>query len=182
MKTTDGKLPGLFILEPVIFKDSRGYFFESYNREKVKQHLGDIHWVQDNEAGSHKNVLRGFHYQLPPFAQSKLVRVTEGSVLDIAIDIRPKSPTYGQYQSIVLSNENKLQFFIPAGFAHGYLVLSDYAVFNYKCDNYYAPKHEGGIRFDDPQLAIDLPVDPKSLIVSEKDRDLPDFGKHLPFK
>ncbi|TVR83112.1 MAG: dTDP-4-dehydrorhamnose 3,5-epimerase [Saprospirales bacterium] len=182
MEVKKGKIEGLFTIEPKVFKDKRGYFYESFNQRLFEQHIGKVHWVQDNEAGSIKRVFRGFHYQVPPHAQAKLVRVTQGEVLDIAIDIRPGSPTYGQSESVILSASNQLQFFIPAGFAHGYLVLSDYAVFNYKCDNYYAPGHEGGILFSDPSFEIDWPFKPTSFLVSEKDQNLPILGSHRKFE
>lgn len=181
MKVTNGKIPGLLIIQPQVFQDDRGYFFESYNTKKLEEYTGSMNWVQDNEAGSVKGVFRGFHYQLPPYGQAKLVRVCKGEVLDIAIDIRPDSPHFGKAESIVLSEDNKLQFFVPEGFAHGYLVLSDYAVFSYKCNNFYAPGKEGGIHFKSVQLDTDLPIDHDQLIISQKDRSLPDFGSHLPF-
>lgn len=168
----------LIVFEPTVFGDDRGYFFESY--QLMRFHEGGIHttFVQDNEAFSSRGIIRGLHYQTPPYAQAKLVRVIQGEVLDVAVDLRPQSPTYGQHFSIRLSGENKKQLFVPRGFAHGYSVLSETAVFCYKCDNYYAPEHEGGIRYDDPTLNIDwqLPADNRRL--SEKDLALPLFGKH----
>lgn len=182
MEVIKGRIEGLFTIKPRVFKDQRGYFYESFNQRLFEQQIGKINWVQDNEAGSIQGVFRGFHYQVPPHAQAKLVRVTRGEVLDIAIDIRPGSPTYGQSESVVLSEANQLQFFIPAGFAHGYLVLSDYAVFNYKCDNYYAPDHEGGILFSDDNFGIDWPLEFRDFLVSEKDQKLPAFGSHRKFE
>ena len=182
MQITEGKIPGLYLLTPRVFEDERGYFYESYNQDVFEQKIKKIRWVQDNESGSVKNVFRGFHYQVPPFAQAKLVRVSRGKVLDIAIDIRPDSPTFGQSESVILSEENKLQFFIPAGFAHGYLVLSEKAVFNYKCDDFYHPEAEGGISYRDPNLKIDWPLPVDELIVSRKDKQLPELTHHRPFK
>ena len=181
MKVTTGKIPGLLIIQPSVFEDERGYFFESFNEKKLEEHTGPMNWVQDNESGSIKGVFRGFHYQIPPFGQAKLVRVSKGAVLDIAVDIRPESPHYGQAESIVLSEENKTQFLIPEGFAHAYLVLSEYAVFNYKCNNYYAPGKEGGIHYKSIKLDTGWPIDPDKLILSKKDLALPEFGNHLPY-
>ncbi len=164
------KIKDLVIIEPKVFKDERGYFFESYNEKKFIEAICQTKFVQDNESKSSKGVLRGLHYQLPPFAQSKLVRVINGEVLDVAVDIRKGSPTFGQYKGVLLSSENKKQFFIPRGFAHGFLVLSETAVFSYKCDNYYAPDYERSINFDDPHLNIYWTVDLKDLKLSEKDR------------
>ncbi|HRS41316.1 MAG TPA: dTDP-4-dehydrorhamnose 3,5-epimerase, partial [Dysgonamonadaceae bacterium] len=140
MKKIETAIPGVFIVEPKVFGDPRGYFFESYSEEWFRQNIADTHFVQDNESRSGYGVLRGLHFQKPPFAQAKLVRVVLGRVLDVAVDIRPHSPTFGQYVAVELSEENKLQFFLPRGFAHGFVVLSDEAVFQYKCDNYYAPQ------------------------------------------
>lgn len=169
---------GLWVFEPTVYYDERGYFFESYNR-RVWAEVGiDADMVQANQARSTKGVLRGLHYQVAPMAQSKLVRVVEGEVLDVVVDLRENSPTYGQWYSIRLSAENKKQLFVPRGFAHGYVVLSDTAEFVYKCDNYYSKEHEGGIRFDDPTLRIDWQFDLSKVIVSEKDKALPFFGEH----
>lgn len=166
-------IPGLTIIEPRVFGDERGYFFESFNLNTFRKHIGDIHFVQDNESKSSQGVLRGLHFQTPPFDQSKLVRCVSGEVLDVAVDIRKGSPTYGQHVSVLLSGENKRQFFIPRGFAHGFVVLSDTAVFAYKVDNWYAPTHDGGIAWNDPHLAIDWRVDHAIVKVSEKDAQLP---------
>lgn len=172
----------LIVFEPKVWEDERGYFFESYNKNTFKQEGAiDPEFVQDNEARSSFGILRGLHYQLPPFAQAKLVRVVEGEVLDVAVDIRPDSATYGQWYSIRLSAKNKKQLFVPRGFAHGYVVLSQTAIFCYKCDNFYSREHEGGIRFDDPTLAIDWQVGEDLLQLSEKDIAQPLFAKHTPF-
>lgn len=167
-------LEGCYIMQPTVFKDKRGYFFESFNREKFKQATGfNINFVQDNESYSTKGVLRGLHYQLGTCAQAKLVRVVQGSVLDIAVDIRPSSATFGKYVSVELTAENKRQFFVPRGFAHGFIVLSETAIFNYKCDNYYNKESEAGIIYNDPTLNIDWKLPQNELIVSEKDLALP---------
>jgi dTDP-4-dehydrorhamnose 3,5-epimerase len=166
-------LPGLLIFQPKVFEDSRGYFFESYN-EKIFAEKGiDTNFVQDNESSSTYGVIRGLHYQLSPHAQAKLIRVIIGAVLDVAVDIRKNSPTYGKVFSIELSDSNKKQLYIPAGFAHGFSVLSEHAVVLYKCDAYYNREAEGGIRFDDPELAIDWNIPADSRIISEKDLSLP---------
>ena len=178
MEVTDTEIPGLRIIEPRIHEDERGYFFESYNRREFEGASIDHRFVQDNEARSVKGVLRGLHYQCPPHGQAKLVRVIRGTVFDVAVDIRPESETYGRWKGIHLSGENKRQFLVPRGFAHGYLVLSGEAVFAYKCDGYYAPEAEGGIRFDDPTLAIDWPLPEEEIILSDKDRNLPKLGEH----
>lgn len=183
MKFSKTNIPDVILCEPTIFKDERGYFFESFNQEVFEKHLGKpIHFCQDNEAKSAKGVLRGLHYQLPPFAQSKLVRVISGKVLDIAVDIRRDSVTFGQYVAVELSGENKHQLFVPAGFAHGYVVLSDEAVFSYKVDNYYSKTHERGIFFNDPELQIDWKLPLKELIISEKDKIQPAFNKAYLFE
>lgn len=164
-------IEGLFILEPRVFEDDRGYFFESFNQARFDSIIGEkVVFCQDNESFSHKNVLRGLHFQAPPYAQGKLVRVTRGSVLDVAVDIRLKSPTYGQYTSVLLSAENKRQFWIPAGFAHGFLTLEDQTVFNYKCTNLYHAESEGGLNWNDPALQIDWGLQGIQPILSDKDR------------
>ncbi len=173
---------GVWVFEPKIWEDQRGYFVETYNESGVPEALKKIHFVQDNESKSSRGVLRGLHYQLPPFAQSKLVRCILGEVLDVIVDIRPESKTYGKHLSVILNEINKKQLFVPAGFAHGYLVLSDVAIFAYKCDNYYAPSAEGGIRFDDPELQIKWILPSTQLIVSDKDSLHPIFAKHIPFR
>lgn len=165
------EIEGVFVVEPRVFGDSRGYFFESFNQRDFAQQTGiNVSFVQDNESCSHYGVVRGLHFQLPPYAQSKLVRVVEGRVLDVAVDIRRNSPTYGQHVAVELSAENKRQFFLPKGFAHGFAVLSETAIFQYKCDDYYHPEAEGAIAWDDPTLAIDWKVAAADVLLSEKDR------------
>ncbi|HNE29488.1 MAG TPA: dTDP-4-dehydrorhamnose 3,5-epimerase [Saprospiraceae bacterium] len=178
MKFTETFIPGLILFEPGVFNDDRGYFFESYNKKAWADFGIDTDFVQDNQARSVRGVLRGLHYQTGAFAQAKLVRVVEGEVLDVAVDLREGSPTYGEWYSVHLSAANKRQLLVPRGFAHGYIVLSDTAEFCYKCDNYYAKSNEGGIRFDDPTLQIDWQFDLTRVIVSEKDLALPYFGAH----
>mgnify|MGYP002521666297 CR=1 FL=1 len=168
-------IKGVFIIEPKVFKDSRGYFFEAWKQQEFVDHVGDVAFIQDNESKSSFGVLRGLHYQKGEFSQAKLVRVIKGKVLDVAVDIRRDSPTFGKHVMVELSDENKLQLFIPRGFAHGFLVLSDEAVFTYKVDNVYAPQAEAGIRWDDPDLAIVWPIDPKLVSTSEKDLVQPMF-------
>lgn len=171
----DTPLEGLKVFQPQVWEDKRGYFFESYNRRIFEEAGVKADFVQDNQARSTYGVLRGLHFQYPPFEQAKLVRVTEGAVYDVAVDIRPDSPTYGQWYGLELSAENKRQLFVPRGFAHGYVVLSPVAEFCYKCDNFYSKAHEGGIRYDDPNLAIDWQIDLKDAVLSEKDLELPEF-------
>lgn len=162
-------IDGVWILEPRIFYDDRGYFTETYNKKDFDAHVGKTVFVQDNESKSSFGVLRGLHYQKGACSQAKLVRVLKGKVLDVAVDIRRSSPTFGQHVMVELSEENKRQFFIPRGFAHGFLVLSEEAVFTYKVDNDYAPQSEASIRFDDPQLNIAWPISPEQMILSPKD-------------
>ena len=177
MKLLNTHLADCFIIEPTIFVDERGYFFESFNEHKFCELAGfAVHFVQDNQSYSTHGVLRGLHFQEGEHAQAKLVQVAKGEVLDVAVDLRADSPTYGEYESVVLSAENKKMFFIPRGFAHGFAVLSDEAVFQYKCDNYYNKQAESGIYYADPQLAIDWKIPPDNLIISEKDRELPFLG------
>ncbi len=174
MIAKETKLKGCFILEPKIFEDSRGYFFESFNQDTFNTLIGQkIEFIQDNESFSSKGVLRGLHYQTGKFAQAKLVRVINGSVLDVAVDIRKDSPTFGEYISIELSEENKKQLFVPRGFAHGFIVLSDTAIFSYKCDNFYNKEAEGGIIYNDTSLNIDWNMTQIEFKVSEKDMLLP---------
>lgn len=174
MKAIETKLKGCFILEPTIFQDKRGYFFESFNQEKFHSLINqEVVFVQDNESFSSKGVLRGLHYQVGEHAQAKLVRVIKGKVLDVAVDIRKGSKTFGQYISIELTEENKKQLFVPRGFAHGFVVLSETAIFSYKCDNFYNKQSEGGVIFNDPELNIDWQLSEEELIVSEKDVVLP---------
>lgn len=166
-RTTD--IDGVWIIEPKVFNDARGYFYEVWKQAEFEEHVGKVNFVQDNESKSAYGVLRGLHYQKGEFSQAKLVRVIKGRVLDVAVDIRKSSPTFGKYVMVELSDENKLQFFIPRGFAHGFLVLSDEAVFTYKVDNGYAPQHEASIRWDDPEINIQWPIDAKDVLTSEKD-------------
>jgi dTDP-4-dehydrorhamnose 3,5-epimerase len=174
MEVTNASIPDILILKPKVFADERGYFFESFHQAHFEKVLGHpIHFCQDNEAQSKKGVLRGLHYQLPPFAQSKLVRVVKGVVLDVVVDIRKASPTFGQYAAIELSDKNKLQLFIPKGFAHGYVVLSDEAIFYYKVDEHYHKEAERGIMYNDPILNIDWKIAEEALLISEKDKQQP---------
>lgn len=174
MIAKETKLKGCFILEPKVFEDKRGYFFESFNQKKFNDLVGlEINFNQDNESFSTKGALRGLHYQVGEYAQAKLVRVIKGNVLDIAVDIRKDSPTFGEYVSLELSEENKAQLFIPRGFAHGFIVLSDSAIFSYKCDNFYNKESERGIIYNDKDLNIDWKFDEKEFIISEKDLKLP---------
>ena len=173
MKVIDTEIEGLVILEPQVFGDDRGYFFESFSLKRFEEKVSKTVFVQDNESKSKYGVLRGLHYQLPPYTQAKLVRVVKGRVLDVAVDIRKGSPTFGKHVAVELSEENKLQFFLPKGFAHGFAVLSEEAVFQYKCDEYYAPDHEGAIRYDDPELGIDWRLPAGDIILSEKDKKHP---------
>lgn len=171
-------IEGLLVLTPKVFTDNRGYFYESYNRRTLAEVGITAEFVQDNESFSAQNTLRGLHFQKPPFAQAKLVRVLEGTVWDVAVDLRRASPTFGQWFGVELSGENKKQFFIPRGFAHGFSVLSPTAKFAYKCDNYYNKASEGAVRFDDPELAIDWKIDLSKAVLSEKDLQNPVFGAY----
>lgn len=170
-------IPEVLLIKPKVFTDSRGYFFESHNYEILSTLGVDIHFVQDNESFSKKNVIRGLHYQLSPYSQTKLVRVVMGKIFDVAVDIRKNSPTYGKYVGVELSGENKYQLLIPKGFAHGFSVLSDYAIVNYKCDQYYKPEADRGIRFNDPILDIDWQVEPSQAIISAKDSIHPSLNE-----
>ena len=163
------EIDGVWIIQPKVFNDARGYFFEAWKKKEFEQHVGHVDFIQDNESKSSYGVLRGLHYQKGSFSQAKLVRVIKGRVVDVAVDIRRNSPTFGKHVMVELSDENKRQFFIPRGFAHGFLVLSDEAVFTYKVDNPYAPQAEASIRFDDPELAIQWPIDAKDILTSAKD-------------
>ena len=176
MNVIPTEIPDVKIIEPRIFGDSRGYFFESWNLERYREAGIDCDWIQDNESRSSFGVLRGLHYQAAPFTQAKLVRVISGSVLDVAVDIRKGSPTFGRHAAVELSGENKRQLFIPRGFAHGFAVLSDEVVFQYKCDNKYAPSHERGIMFNDPSLGIDWRVRVEHFNLSPKDMKNPLFA------
>tara|TARA_B110001452_G_scaffold140147_1_gene116486 strand:- start:58 stop:603 length:546 start_codon:yes stop_codon:yes gene_type:complete len=174
MTATETKLKGCFIIEPKVFKDPRGYFFESFNQNKFNELIGKtIDFVQDNESFSSKGVLRGLHFQTGAYAQAKLVRVIKGRVLDVVVDIRKESPTFSEHFSIELSEDNKRQLFVPKGFAHGFIVLSETAIFSYKCDNFYDKASEQGLRYDDSSLGIDWKLPANEFIVSEKDLVLP---------
>jgi len=170
MKIVETKIKDLVILEPNIFGDKRGYFMESFNAEWFEKNVCDTKFIQDNESRSSRGVLRGLHFQNPPYAQAKLVRVIEGEVLDVVVDLRKESPTYGQFEKILLSSDNKKQFFVPRGFAHGFVVLSDLAIFSYKVDNVYAPTHDSGIQWNDTELNIDWGIDLSLIQLSEKDK------------
>lgn len=173
MEYKETAVQGVYVIEPRVFADSRGYFFESWKKGEFDAHIGPIDFIQDNESQSTYGVLRGLHYQKGEFSQAKLVRVIKGRVLDVAVDIRRSSPTFGQHIMVELSDENKRQLFIPRGFAHGFLVLSPEAVFTYKVDNIYAPQAEAGIRWNDPTLNIQWPIDLQEVITSDKDLKQP---------
>ncbi|MBO5627055.1 MAG: dTDP-4-dehydrorhamnose 3,5-epimerase [Prevotella sp.] len=172
-KETDIK--GVWVIEPKVFNDARGYFFEAWKKEEFEDHIGTVHFIQDNESKSSRGVLRGLHYQKGDLSQAKLVRVISGTVIDVAVDIRRSSPTFGRYVAVELSAENKRQLFIPRGMAHGFLVLSDEAIFTYKVDNVYAPQAEASIRFDDPTIGIEWPIDPSEMLLSAKDQSAKSF-------
>ena len=165
------EIDGVWIIQPKVFNDARGYFFEAWKKEEFEQHVGRVDFIQDNESKSSYGVLRGLHYQKGDFSQAKLVSVIKGRVVAVAVDIRRNSPTFGKHVMVAPSDENQRQFFIPRGFAHGFLVLSDEAVFTYKVDNPYAPQSEASIRFDDPDLAIQWPIDANDVLTSAKDLD-----------
>ena len=173
MNIIETDIEGVLIIEPRVFTDARGYFFESYNKKTFDAEVGPVNFVQDNESCSTRGVMRGLHFQRPPHAQAKLVRCTQGAVLDVAVDIRKGSPTYGRHVSCLLTEDNPRQFFIPRGFAHGFAVLSETAVFQYKCDNYYCPEADGGISIVDPTLGIDWGIALEEAILSEKDKHHP---------
>ena len=180
MTVKETHLKGCFIIEPRVFEDQRGYFFESFNQVQFNELIGThVDFVQDNESKSTKGVLRGLHYQTGDYAQAKLVRVIEGTVLDVVVDIREDSETFGEQFSIELSESNRKQLFIPKGFAHGFIVLSDTAIFSYKCDNYYNKASEGGIIYNDTQLDIDWQLSEEDFIISEKDLELPTFENSI---
>lgn len=170
MKFTEQYIKGVWIIEPKRFGDARGYFSEVFKLEEFQQHVGPIQFIQDNESFSSRGVLRGLHFQKGEFSQAKLVRVSQGRVLDVAVDLRGDSPTYGKHIAVELSADNGLQFFIPRGFAHGFVVLSDVAQFQYKVDNVYAPHSEATLKFDDPALGIDWKIDASEMLLSEKDK------------
>ena len=173
MEIIKTNIEGVVIIEPRIFKDDRGYFFESFSQREFEEKVCKTTFVQDNESKSSYGVLRGLHFQKPPFAQSKLVRVIKGAVLDVAVDIRKGSPTYGQHVAVELSEDNHRQFFIPRGFAHGFSVLSEEVIFQYKCDNFYSPQSEGAIAWNDPDLNIDWRIPAEKVVLSEKDSKHP---------
>lgn len=176
MVYSETTLKGVYIIEPNVFKDARGYFMESWKRAEFEQYIGKVEFIQDNESKSSYGVLRGLHYQKGEYSQAKLVRVIKGRVMDVAVDLRIDSPTFGKHVMVELSEDNKRQFYIPRGFAHGFLVLSEEAIFTYKVDNVYAPQAEAGIRWDDPQLNIDWPIDRAEVQTSEKDLKQPLFA------
>ncbi|MDC0910347.1 dTDP-4-dehydrorhamnose 3,5-epimerase [Flavobacteriaceae bacterium] len=183
MKLRKTKIDGLVILKPIIIKDQRGYFIESYNKTIVNKLLDNINFVQDNESESSRGVLRGLHFQKPPFTQSKLVRCVKGIVLDVALDLRKNSKTYGRFETTVLSSENKEQLFVPKGFAHGFIVLSEFAILSYKVDNYYNHESESGIIWNDPDLNIDWKINKADIVISKKDKKLSTFNNFLsPFE
>mgnify|MGYP002621778580 CR=1 FL=1 len=169
MEYIETEIKGVYVMEPRVFSDARGYFMEAWKQAEFEEHIGKVNFIQDNESKSSYGVLRGLHYQRGEASQAKLVRVVKGRVLDVAVDIRKSSPTFGRHVMVELSDDNKRQFFIPRGFAHGFLVLSDEAVFIYKVDNPYAPQAEAGIRWNDPDLAISWPIDPADVLTSDKD-------------
>ena len=173
MKIIETPIPGLLIIEPRVFVDERGYFFESYNASNFEKHGLQTCFVQDNESKSQRGVIRGLHYQLEPYSQTKLIRVIHGKVYDVAVDLREGSPTLGKWFGLEVRAANRKQFYIPKGFAHGFSVLSRYAIFSYKCDNFYNPASERGIRYDDPALGIAWKLSKADAVVSEKDKDLP---------
>jgi dTDP-4-dehydrorhamnose 3,5-epimerase len=171
MKVIETKIKDLVIIEPAVYGDDRGYFMESFNAEWFEKNVCDTKFIQDNESKSTKGVLRGLHFQTPPYAQAKLVRVIEGEVLDVAVDLRQDSPTYGQHETVLLSGDNKKQFFVPRGFAHGFLVLSESAIFSYKVDNKYSPTHDSGLLWNDPELNIDWNIKLSEIKLSSKDEE-----------
>ena len=175
MEYKETAIEGVFIIEPKVFQDARGYFMEAWKQADFEEHIGKVNFIQDNESKSSFGVLRGLHFQKGEYSQAKLVRVIKGRVLDVAVDMRKSSPTFGQHVMVELSEENKRQFFIPRGFAHGFLVLSDEAIFTYKVDNVYAPQAESGVRWNDPQLNIEWPIDPAKVLTSAKDLEQPRF-------
>ncbi len=175
MKITETNIEGLVIIEPKVFGDARGYFMETFQKNTFNSNVTETEFIQDNESKSSKGVLRGLHFQLPPYQQAKLVRVIDGEVLDVAVDLRKESKTYGKHYSILLSGENKKQFFVPRGFAHGFVVLSETAIFSYKVDNLYAPTHDSGILWNDETLNIDWNIATELIQLSEKDKNLSSF-------
>ena len=177
MNIIETNIEGVIIIEPRLFEDERGYFFESFNQKEFQEKVCKTTFIQDNESKSSYGVIRGLHFQKPPFAQSKLVRVVKGSVLDVAVDIRKGSPTFGQHVAVELTEDNHRQFFIPRGFAHGFSVLSKEVIFQYKCDNFYAPQSEGAIAWDDPDLGIAWQISIDEILLSEKDKSHPKLAE-----
>lgn len=177
MNIIETNIEGVIIIEPRLFEDERGYFFESFNQKEFQEKVCKTTFIQDNESKSSYGVIRGLHFQKPPFAQSKLVRVVKGSVLDVAVDIRKGSPTFGQHVAVELTEDNHRQFFIPRGFAHGFSVLSKEVIFQYKCDNFYAPQSEGAIAWDDSDLGIDWQISIDEILLSEKDKSHPKLAE-----
>lgn len=173
MEVIQTEIAEVLIFEPKVFGDARGYFYESFRKDVIEKHIGNIEFVQDNQSKSGYGVLRGLHFQKPPFTQSKLVTCLEGEVLDVAVDMRVGSPTFGKHVKAILNAELKRQMFVPKGFAHGFVVLSETAVFAYKCDNYYAPEYDGGIAFNDPALGIEWPIPESDMKLSDKDLKQP---------
>lgn len=180
MKVIKVHIPGVYLFEPKVFGDERGYFLESFRQDLIEETIGDVNFVQENESFSQFGVLRGLHFQKPPFTQAKLVRVIQGEVLDVAVDLRKGSPTFSKHVAIVLSGENKKQLFVPRGFAHGFLVLSKTALFSYKCDNYYAPDYDAGLRWEDPEIGIDWKIESDKLSLSRKDQTQPTLQELMP--
>jgi dTDP-4-dehydrorhamnose 3,5-epimerase len=179
MNIVETEIKGVFIIEPKLFGDNRGYFFESFSQREFESVIGPVTFVQDNQSKSSYGVVRGLHFQKPPHAQAKLVRVVKGKVLDVAVDLRKDSPTFGKYMAVELSDENHRQVFIPKGFAHGFSVLSEEAVFQYKCDEYYAPESEAAIAWDDQDLNIDWKVPAEDVVLSAKDRNHPTLKEFI---
>lgn len=179
MNIVETEIKGVFIIEPKVFGDNRGYFFESFSQREFESVIGPVTFVQDNQSKSSYGVVRGLHFQKPPHAQAKLVRVVKGKVLDVAVDLREDSPTFGKYMAVELSDENHRQVFIPKGFAHGFSVLSEEAVFQYKCDEYYAPESEAAIAWDDQGLNIDWKVPAEDVVLSAKDRNHPSLKDYI---
>ena len=177
MKVINTNIKDLLIFKPNLYNDNRGYFSEVYNQKKIERHIGNIDFIQDNDSNSFKGTVRGLHFQKPPYAQSKLVRCVHGEILDIAVDLRKNSKFFSKVSTNILSEKNKLQLFIPKGFAHGFIVLSDSALVTYKVDNYYNPDYEGGILWNDSNLNIDYEINIDNLIISEKDQNLPPLSK-----
>jgi dTDP-4-dehydrorhamnose 3,5-epimerase len=182
MNFIEQKIKGVWVIEPKVFNDARGYFFEAFKKDEFEKHVGKVDFIQDNESKSSYGVLRGLHYQKGEFSQAKLVRVIKGKVIDVAVDLRKSSETFGQYVAVELSEENKRQLFIPRGFAHGFLVLSEEAVFTYKVDNVYAPQADAGIIYNDPQIGIKWDIEADKVLLSEKDCKLPKLADAVVFE